>query len=317
MRPLRMHDHSHSRERSRRLLTLSLAITLIVLIAEIIGGILTNSLALIADAGHMASDAAALALSLVAIWLASTQATRSRTYGFHRAEVLAALINSLALILIAGYVFWEAAGRLADPPDVEGGALLVIATVGLMANLTSASLLARERHASLNVRSAFLHVAGDALSSIGVIVGALIILATGENIVDPLISIGIGVIIVISALRITWEATQVLLEATPPGVRIGDIQAQMMGVSGVRSIHDLHVWTVTSGFVSLSAHVETDQSHDHHGVLLELRSLLSREFDINHATIQLETLDLHEELEACCGVDTEGAAGAHAATHRA
>jgi cobalt-zinc-cadmium efflux system protein len=294
-------------------LAFPLLITFVVLIAEIIGGVLTDSLALIADAGHMGSDAAALALSLVAIWLASTPATKGRTYGFHRAEVLAALVNSLALILIAAYVFWEAANRWSDPPDVEGGPMLVVAVAGLIANLASAAFLAREQHASLNVRSAFLHVASDALSSVGVIAGALIILATGENRVDPLISILIGVLIVISSFRITWEATQVLLEATPPGVSIGNIQAEMTSVAGVRSIHDLHVWTVTSGFLSLSAHVETDQSHDQHGILVELRRLLSQEFGINHATIQVETLDLHEELEACCGIDSSEASGAHAA----
>jgi len=309
-------EHSHSRDRSKRLLALSLLITFLVLITEIIGGILTGSLALIADAGHMGSDAAALALSLVAIWLASSPATRGRTYGFHRAEVLAALVNSLALILVAVYVFWEAAGRFTDPPEVHSGPMLAVAAAGLIANLASAAFLARERHASLNVRSAFLHVAGDALSSVGVIGGALIILATGENLVDPMISILIGVLIIISSFRITWEATQVLLEATPPGVSIRDIESRMTGVPGVRSIHDLHVWTVTSGFVSLSAHVETDQSHDQHGVLVELRRVLAREFGINHATVQVETLELHEELEACCGVDTAEAPGMHAATHQ-
>ena len=162
-------DHSHSRDRSRRLLAVSLLITFFVLIAEIIGGILTGSLALIADAGHMGSDAAALALSLVAIWLASTPATRGRTYGLHRAEVLAALANSVALVLIAAYVFWEAANRFTDPPDVDSGPMLAVAAAGLIANLASTAFLARERHTSLNVRSAFLHVAGDALSSVGVI----------------------------------------------------------------------------------------------------------------------------------------------------
>jgi len=309
-------EHTYSRDRSRRLLALSLLITLLVLTVEVIGGILTNSLALIADAGHMGSDAAALALSLVAVWLASTQATRARTYGFHRAEVLAALINSLALVLLAAYVFWEAASRFTDPPDVRSGPMLAVASVGLIANLASAGLLAGARHDSLNVRSAFLHIAGDALSSVGVIAGAMIILATGENVVDPIISVMIGVLIVISSFRITWEATQILLEATPPGVSISDIQTRMTEVPGVRNVHDLHVWTVTSGFVSLSAHVETDQSHDQHGILVELRRLLAQRFGIDHATIQVETLDLHEELEACCGIDTTEAEGSHAAAHR-
>lgn len=308
-------EHSHSGDRSRRLLALSLLITVTVLGAEIIGGILTGSLALIADAGHMGSDAAALALSLVAVWLASTPATRGRTYGLHRAEVLAALVNSVALIVVAAYVFWEAADRFTDPPEIRSGPMLAVAVAGLIANLTSAAFLATERHTSLNVRSAFLHVAGDALSSVGVIAGAFIILASGENLVDPVISVLIGLLIVISSFRITWEATQVLLEASPPGVSVRDIETRMMNVPGVESIHDLHVWTVTSGFVSLSAHVQTDQSHNQHGILVYLRRMLAEQFGISHATIQVETLELHEELEACCGIDTVEPAGSHAAAH--
>ena len=280
-----------------------------------VGGILTNSLALLADAGHMGADIGALGLSLTALWLASRPASRRRTYGFHRAEVLAALVNSLTLMAIAGYVFWEASRRFADPPDVSSGPMLAIAAVGLAGNLASAAILSRQTRSGLNVRAAFLHVAGDTAASVGVIVAGVIMLTTGWFIADPLISVLIGVLILISSFRITWETTQVLLEATPPGLNIGDIQQAMLETSGVQGIHDLHAWTVTSGFVSLSAHVETDQAHDQHNVLVELRVLLARRFGIEHATIQLETSALHQELEACCGVDSEEGVSEHATLH--
>ncbi len=280
-----------------------------------VGGILTNSLALLADAGHMGADIGALGLSLTAVWLASRPASRRRTYGFHRAEVLAALVNSLTLMAIAGYVFWEASRRFADPPDVSSGPMLAIGSVGLMANVTSAALLFRHAGSGLNVRAAFLHVVGDAAASVGVIVAGVIMLATGQLIADPLVSVFIGALILIGAFRLTWETTQVLLEATPPGLSTLDIQQAMLKTAGVLGIHDLHVWTVTSGFVSLSAHVETDQAHDQHSVLVELRMLLARRFGIEHATIQLETSALHQELEACCGVDSEEGVSEHATLH--
>lgn len=289
--------------------------TAAILLAEVAGGILTNSLALLADAGHMASDIGALGLSLGALWLASRPPSQQRTYGFHRVEVLAALLNSLALMAVAGYVFWEASRRLADPPDVHSGPMLAVAALGLGANLVSAAVLFRRRGVSLNVRAAFLHVVGDAAASVGVILAGAIMLATGQFIADPAISVFIGALILAGAFRLTWETTQVLLEATPPGLSIDDIQQAMMGTTGVKGIHDLHVWTVTSGFVSLSAHVETDQGRNQHDILVELRRLLAEHFGIEHATIQLETSALHQELEACCGVDSEHGVSEHAAFH--
>jgi cobalt-zinc-cadmium efflux system protein len=290
-------------------------VTAIILLVEVVGAILTNSLALLADAGHMASDIGALGLSLAALWLATRPPSQHRTYGFHRAEVLAALLNSLILMAVAGYVFWEASRRLADPPDVRSGPMLAIATIGLAANLVSAALLFGQRRQSLNVRAAFLHVVGDAAASVGVIVAGVIMLTTGQFIADPAISVFIGTLILAGAFRLTWETTQVLLEATPPGLSIGDIQQAMLGTTGVHGIHDFHVWTVTSGFVSLSAHVETDQAHDQHDILVELRRLLAGRFGIEHATIQLETSALHQELEACCGMDSGEGASEHAAFH--
>jgi cobalt-zinc-cadmium efflux system protein len=280
-----------------------------------VGGILTNSLALLADAGHMASDIGALGLSLGALWLASRPPSQQRTYGFHRAEVLAALLNSLTLMAVAGYIFWEASRRLADPPDVHSGPMLAVAALGLGANLASAALLFRQRGESLNLRAAFLHVLGDAAASVGVIVAGAIMLVTGQFIADPATSAFVGALILAGAFRLTWETTQVLLEATPPGLSIDEIQQAMLRTTGVQGIHDLHVWTVASGFVSLSAHVETDQGRNQHDILVELRRVLAEHFHIHHATIQLETAALHRELDACCGVDSENAVSGHAAFH--
>jgi cobalt-zinc-cadmium efflux system protein len=306
---------STHRSLHKRRLTLALAITASFLIAEIVGGILTGSLALIADGGHMASDAAALGLALGAIWLASRPPSQERTYGMHRAEILAAFVNSLALVLVAVYIFWEASGRFSDPPEVSATPMLVIAAVGLGANLVSMSVLYRDRGQSLNLRAAFLHVSGDALGSIGAIVAGIIMLATGSFLADPVISVVIGALIVFSAVRITWDSTQVLLEAAPPGIKVSEVQRHMLDVDGVASVHDLHVWTVTSGFISLSAHVEADESGDSDQMLVQLRQALSQDFGIDHATIQIETLALHQELENCCGVDTEEVTHQHALHH--
>jgi cobalt-zinc-cadmium efflux system protein len=229
--------------------------------------------------------------------------------------VLAALASSLALMAVAGYVFWEASQRFADPPDVQSGPMLGIAAVGLGANIVSVTVLSRHAGSGLNVRAAFLHVVGDAAASVGVIVAGIIMLTTGQFIADPLISVAIGALILVGAFRLTWETTQVLLETTPSGLSASAIQQRMLETKGVLGIHDLHVWTVTSGFVSLSAHVETEQAQDQHDVLVELRRLLAQRFGIEHATIQLETSALHEELETCCGVDSEEGVSEHAAFH--
>ncbi|MCH7484820.1 MAG: cation transporter, partial [Chloroflexi bacterium] len=298
-----------------RRLAIALVITLALLVAEVVGGILTGSLALAADGGHMASDAGALSLSLGAIWLAARPATTRRTFGFHRAEILAAFVNSIGLVLIAGYIFWEAGSRFGNPPEVDTGPMLGIAAAGLAGNIVAVALLFDRRRHSLNMRSAFLHVMGDTVASLGVIAAGIAMAITGEYLFDPLISVGIGVLILLSSFRIMWESTQVLLEATPPDVRVQDVQDEMLKVPGVRNVHDLHVWTVTSGFVSLSAHVETSGHGDVHEVLVNLRTMLARTFTIEHATLQLETRALHEELEACCGIDTKETPSPHALHH--
>lgn len=294
-----------------RPLLIALAITATFLIVEVIGGIATNSLALLADAGHMATDVAALALSLVAIWLARRPATPERSFGFMRAEVLAALINSGTLIAISIYIFWEAFARIGEPPHVKSGPMLAVAVAGLIANLASAWVLSRgggHQH-NLNTRGAFLHVMGDMLGSAGAIVAALIMLATDWYLADPILSAGIGLLILWSSWRLLKESVMVLLEATPAGIVPSEVAAAIRSVPGVLGVHDLHVWTVTSGLMALSGHVELDDLDLWPEALTELTHRLRKEFGIAHVTLQPELMlpdGTHLPTDALiCSIDTE------------
>lgn len=293
----------------RRPLSVALAITTVFLVAEIVGGLLTNSLALLADAGHMATDAAALALSLVAVWLARRPATPERSFGFLRAEVLAALVNAATLVAISFYIFWEAFRRIGDPPEVDSGPMLAVAAAGLFANAASAWVLSRggdHRH-NLNTRGAFLHVVGDMLGSAGAIVAALVMLATGWYLADPLLSAGIGLLVLWGAWRLLRESLDVLMEATPPGIDAGEVRAAMVAVDGVADVHDLHVWTVTSGLVALSGHVEVSGRRPWQEVLRESVGLLRDRFGIAHVTLQPE--EPHGSPGAHRGCSLDSAAG--------
>ena len=264
------HAHEHgarSVERvNRKPLAIAFGITFAFMVAEIVGGLLTNSLALLADAGHMATDAAALALALGAVWLARRPPTPARSFGFYRAEVLAALVNAATLVAISVYIFWEAFQRLGNPPEVDSGPMLVVAVAGLLANAASAWVLMRgggHEH-NLNTRGAFLHVIGDMLGSVGAIAAALIMMATGWYLADPILSAGIGGLILWSSWRLFRESVDVLLESAPKRVDVAAVCKAMKGVEGVAAVHDLHVWTVTSGLVALSAHVEVSPARDWH-----------------------------------------------------
>ncbi|HEV2108421.1 MAG TPA: cation diffusion facilitator family transporter [Thermomicrobiales bacterium] len=299
---------------NRRPLALALAITAAFLVAEVIGGLLTNSLALLADAGHMATDVAALGLSLFAVWLARRPATPERSFGFYRAEVLAALVNAATLVAISFYIFWEAFQRIGEPPEVDSGPMLIVAIAGLGANAASAWILMRgggHEH-NLNTRGAFLHVVGDMLGSVGAITAALVMLATGWYLADPILSAGIGLLILWSSWRLLRESVEVLLEATPAHVDTDEVRQAMTGVEGVLGVHDLHVWTVTSGLVAMSSHIEVAGRRDWHDILVDLSQLLRDRFDIAHVTLQPEephaaggtyrgcSLDSPEGLAACC-----------------
>jgi len=304
-----MHDHdTHDAERpgKARPLTIALAITATFLIVEVIGGLLTNSLALLADAGHMATDVAALALALFAIWLAKRPATAARSFGYLRAEILAALVNGASLVAISIYIFWEAFQRIGEPPEVDSGPMLVVAIAGLGANAASAWVLSRGGGHShdLNTRGAFLHVIGDMLGSAGAIVAALVMLATGWYLADPILSAGIGLLILWSSWKLLRESVDVLLEATPAGIDADEVRAAMTATDGVDGVHDLHIWTVTSGLIALSSHVEVTGDRDWHAILLDLSTLLRERFGIAHVTLQPERADALLDAFRGCTFDT-------------
>jgi len=276
----------------RRRLALVLGLTVAVLVAEAVGAILSGSLALLADAGHMATDAAGVALALGAVTLAQRPARGRRTFGWQRVEILAAVANGLLLIAVAGYILVEAVRRIGDPPEIDSGLMLAIAAVGLVVNLVSLAVLHRGRRQSLNVRGAYLEVLADALSSAAVIVAAVVILATGWTLADTLASLVIGSLVLPRAWHLLREALDVLLEAAPRGVDMADVRQHILEVDGVLDVHDLHAWTITSGLPVLSAHVvvtEEALSAGHGGRVLDaLCECLGEHFDVEHCTFQLE-----------------------------
>jgi cobalt-zinc-cadmium efflux system protein len=290
------HGHRHAPAtaggvHSRRLVVV-LALTLAVLAAEVVGAVLSGSLALLADAGHMATDAAGLALALAAVRLAQRPARGRRTFGWQRVEILAAVANGLLLLLVAVYVLLEAIRRIGHPPEIGSGLMLAVATVGLVVNLGSLAVLHGGRDESLNVRGAYLEVLADALGSVAVIVAAVVIATTGWTPADIVASAVIGFLVVPRAWHLLREAFDVLLEAAPRGVDLHQVRAHILGVDGVLDVHDLHAWTITSGSPVLSAHVVvTDEAlaAGHGGRVLDaLCSCLGEHFDLEHCTFQLE-----------------------------
>jgi cobalt-zinc-cadmium efflux system protein len=283
-----VHADVHERAESRRALAIALAVTAAYTVVEVVGGIYTGSLALLADAVHMLSDNLALALALAAAWLATRPATPGRSYGYKRAEVLAALANGVLLVALSIWIFVAAIRRLSDPPDVLGGWMLVIAVVGVAVNVAAGGVLYRSRAASINVEAAFRHVLADLLGSFGVLAAAVVILTTGWLQADPVVSILIGLLVLASAWTILRDSTQILLEATPRGMDATEIGRRLAGAPGVVEVHDLHVWTITSGFPALSAHVLVRPGEDCHGRRRELERLLHDEFGIEHTTLQVD-----------------------------
>lgn len=283
------HDHAHAgRGSSARALLLTLGLTATYTVAEVIGGLLTGSLALLADAGHMLSDTGSIAVALVAIWLARRPATAKRSFGFKRAEILAALFNGVTLVAISIWIFIEAVDRLADPPEVLGGWMLVIALGGVLINVAGALILARGGRGSLNLQAALRHVLADLLGSVGVIVAAIVILTTGWVYADPLISVLIGALVAASSWGVLRDSVSILLEATPSGIDAKEVEAKLLSVDGVTNVHDLHIWTITSGFPALAAHVLVETGEDCHGKRRELERLLDSEFHIDHTTLQVD-----------------------------
>lgn len=295
-----MHCHDHPphatthRPGQRRRLRAVLLLSVGYMAAEVVGGLLTNSLALLADAGHMLSDAAALALSLLAVWIAERPPTAQRTYGFYRTEILAALVNGAALVAVSLYIFVEAYHRLRSPPVVLGGTMMAVAAGGLVVNLVSLWLLGEGKEQSLNVRGAWLHVLTDAFGSVAAIVAGLLIWAWGWQIADPLLSALIGLLIVYSAWRLVLESVSILMESAPVGIDVDAIRDAMVAVPGVAGVHDLHVWSITSGMDCLSAHVVLGEGPTPAELLTGLRRVLAERFSIHHVTIQIEPEDYEE-----------------------
>ena len=283
------HGHGQAAAKNSRRLAVVLVLVLLYMVAEVVGGLLSNSLALLADAGHMLSDAGALALSLFAIWIARRPATSTHTYGFYRTEILAALANGAALVAISVYVFVEAFRRIGDPPEIEGKLMMVIAAGGLAVNLVGLWMLSGGRAESLNVRGAWLHVLTDALGSVGTLAAGALILGFGWWWADPVASIAIGLLVLYSSWALLRETVAVLMEGAPGDIDVDEVRNALHSVPGVTSAHDLHVWTITSGMVALSAHVIAPDEAREGGVLLDrIRHMLHDRFGIDHATIQLE-----------------------------
>jgi len=275
--------------RSRGRLTATLALTCGFLVVEVAGALWSGSLALLADAGHMLADAAGLGLALFAIWVASRPPTPAKTYGYYRAEILAALVNAIVLLAVAAWILIETYRRLLAPPEILGGAMLAVATVGLAVNVACVFLLHGAAASSLNIRAAYLEVLGDALSSLGVVVAAAIVVTTGWRLADPLVSGAIALVIVPRTWRLLRQAVNVLLEGTPAHLDLGEIEEAMRVVPGVRRVHDLHVWTLTSGREAMSAHAVVDDVRESERLLETLHTVLHARFGIDHTTIQLET----------------------------
>jgi cobalt-zinc-cadmium efflux system protein len=290
------HDHGGHARAVRagggRRLGIALAVTLAFMLVEAVGGVLSNSRALIADAGHMLSDAAALALSLLACRFATARATNRKSYGWLRLEILAALANGVALVAIGALVLWESVERLLAPEPVEVPLMLGVAVFGLAANLVSALVLRGHDHGHLNVQSAYAHVLSDLLGSLGAIAAGLVMWRTGWWLADPIVALAVGALILRSAWRIIALAADILLEGVPAHIELEALEAALASAEGVKSIHDLHVWTISSGVHLLTVHAVVGDHGDHHEVLERLSTLVRERFGIHHSTIQLECDDL-------------------------
>ena len=281
------HHHSGSGPDATRRLTWALVITLIFLVAEVVGGLLSNSLALLADAGHMLTDAGALALSLFVSWYARQPSNPRKTYGYLRLEILAALVNGATLLLISAWIAWEAVQRLRAPEETKGGIMLVVAAAGLAANLVAAWMLRPRDGDSLNMRGAYLHILGDVLGLVGTIVAAVIIRETGWTMADPLVSIFTTLLIVRGSWALVKESVDILMEGAPSHISCDALRTALGGIPGVTEVHDLHVWTLTSGIVAMSAHAVVPEA-DRHQTVLETAHATVAGFGIHHVTVQLE-----------------------------
>ncbi|GMB00991.1 cation diffusion facilitator family transporter [Pelosinus sp. IPA-1] len=301
------HDHGHShgmrREGNKKSLAIALVITFGIMIAEAVGGWLTNSLALLSDSGHMLSDVGSLALSLMAVWFAAKPASSSKSYGYHRFEILTALLNGLALFAIAGVIIWEAYSRFTEPPAVDSGPMMAVAFVGLVANLVSAWVLLRQGDVkgNINLRSAYLHMISDALGAVGAILAGFFMYQFGWYIADPIISVVMSLVILKGAWSVVRQSVHILMEGTPGKTEVAVLTAALTAIDGVVNVHDVHVWTVTSGYEVFSCHMLVRQGIRSSQVLSQAMPLLEQEFGIRHTTIQVVEEDTNMSCWGCRG----------------
>lgn len=303
------HDHSHThahgirREGNKKSLSIALVITFGIMIAEVIGGWLTNSLALLSDAGHMLSDVGSLALSLLAVWFAARPASTSKSYGYYRFEILSALLNGMALFAIAGFIIWEAYSRFNEPPVVDSGLMMGIAFVGLVANVVSAWVLLRQGDVkgNINLRSAYLHIIGDALGSVGAILAGFFMYQFGWYIADPIISVLMSLLILKGAWSVVRQSVHILMEGTPSKANIAEITAALAAIDGVTNVHDIHAWTVTSGYEVFTCHMLVHKGVSSSQVLAKAIPLIKEKFGISHITIQVMEEDADISGWGCQG----------------
>jgi len=286
------HSHGHAldtrREDSRRRMLVALAINVAMLVAEAVGGVLTGSLAVLADAGHVLSDVGAIVLALIAARLASLPAAGRRTFGYQRSEVLAALVNGLLLVIVGVVVAVEAVGRLGDPPAIDGAGVLALGLLGLGGNVAATVVLARGQREDINLEGVLRHSFADALGSLGVVAAGAFVLAGGSDVVDPIVSLLISALILASSWRLIKEPFDVLMEAAPAGIDVEGVGRTICAEQGVRSVHDLHVWTVTSGFGAIAAHVVVAVDADRDLIRRRLELALREDYGIEHTTLQME-----------------------------
>ena len=288
------HGHGHLREgASTRGLRWALALTAGFLVVEVVGAFAANSLALLADAGHMLTDVAALALSLFVAWISRKPATPQKTFGYWRWEILAAFLNGAALLLVSVGIVWEAVERLREPEPLASGLMMAVAAAGLVVNLISARLLHEGSASSLNVRGAYLHVLSDLLGSVAAIVAAIVVQSTGLLVADPIASIVMTVLVVRASWRLVRESVDILLESTPASVPLASVRTQLAAIPGIESVHDLHVWTVTSGVIAMSVHAVVRDPERHQHVLEHVHDAMKL-FGIQHVTVQLERREMYE-----------------------
>ena len=297
------HKHRHVSESWRRL-SVVLILTMLYMFAEIVGAWWTGSLALLADAGHMFTDVAALILALTAVWFGSRPATSRKTFGYYRLEIIAALVNGVALVVISLFIFYGAYERWLDPPVIRSGPMIVVAVGGLTVNLICAWILHARHEVDLNMRGAWMHVMGDALGSVAAILAGVCMSLFGWYAADALFSVVIAVLIIFGSVRLIKESTNVLLEGTPAHINLAAVEHAILDTRGVADVHDLHVWTITSGREALSAHVIHSASISQPDLLRELRTKLYDRFGVDHLTIQMETPDFEDETFHFCHAGT-------------